>query len=141
MVQHAGQVSLPGGACDPGEDIVRTALRETEEEIGVPPESVRIIGHLTPLFIHRSNFCVYPVVGASASHPEFMRNPLEVDDIYTFSIEALLDEHNKKRARWTLEGVATDVPIYDLEGKTVWGATAMILSEFEQMVRAAEQVR
>src|SRR6188768_3013981 len=77
--RHAGQISLPGGATDPGETLVEAALREAYEEIGVDPATVRILGELTPVHVLVSGFTLHPIVGLTHQRPTFMPAPGEVD--------------------------------------------------------------
>ena len=129
---HGGQISLPGGkkeTTDP--TLIHTALRESEEEIGVIANNVRVIGMLTPLFVSHSNFSITPVVGYLSSRPEFHLNPREVTSLIRISVDQLFDVKQRrimtiKRSGWDIEA-----PYYDAHGHRIWGATAMIMSEFE----------
>jgi len=130
LPQHAGQVSLPGGAIDPGESIEAAALRESEEEIGVPGDQVRLLGRLSPLWIPVSNFLVQPVVGIVEGRPVFRLHPHEVSEILHAPIAELRD---RSRLRWVTRdrnGVRLRYPSFDVGSHTVWGATATILGEF-----------
>jgi 8-oxo-dGTP pyrophosphatase MutT (NUDIX family) len=129
---HKGQVSLPGGACEPGETFEETALREANEELDVQPTAVNVIGHLTLLYIFPSDFEVCPVVAYAPRRPPFKANPEEVAEVLDMPLSALLDETTKDVETWKIRGVNRDVPFYRLNGHIIWGATAMILSEFEQ---------
>ena len=128
--RHAGQVSLPGGATDPGETLAQAALREAHEEIGVDPASVRILGELTPVHVLVSGFTLHPVVGITHARPSFTPAAHEVDSVVEVSVEDLKDASHIRQGSRTREGVAIEYPYFDLMGHQVWGATAMILGEF-----------
>lgn len=132
--QHTGQVSLPGGRVDPGESIEAAALRETAEEIGVMPESVRVLGALTPLEIPVSGFVVHPIVGIVDARPEFRRAEWEVARILEVPLSKLADPAVAKREirMRVRNGISTEVdtPYFDIDDQKVWGATAMVLAEF-----------
>lgn len=130
--RHGGQISFPGGGWSPQDsDLSQTALRETEEEIGVPASDIRLLGALTELYIPISNFVVYPYVGVVAYQPVFRPQYEEVKEVLTapfnwfYRPEAL--KRGKLRAWPGIE--LENVPWFDLHGKVLWGATAMILSE------------
>src|SRR6187549_3255033 len=89
--RHAGQVSLPGGATDPGETLAQAALREAHEEIGVDPAAVRILGELTPVHVLVSGFTLHPIVGITDRRPDFMPAPGEVEEVLEVSLDHLRD--------------------------------------------------
>lgn len=128
--RHAGQISLPGGATDEGETLVQAALREAHEEIGLDPARVRILGELTPVYVLVSGFTLHPVVGITDERPEFRPAAHEVQQVIEVSIHDLQDASNIRQGTRTREGIAIEYPYFDLGGKHVWGATAMILGEF-----------
>jgi 8-oxo-dGTP pyrophosphatase MutT (NUDIX family) len=129
---HSGQISLPGGKWETSDiDLSTTALRETHEEIGIPPYKIRLIGQLSPLYIPPSNFIVYPFIGISETKPEFIRDPMEVQEIIELDIAELLDRNNATTRRINFrDGTSLVVPCYVFGETIIWGATAMILSEF-----------
>ncbi len=135
---HAGQVSLPGGGHEPPETLAQTALRETHEEIGILPDRVRLVGELTPLYISPSDFEVQPFVGVYAGdgRPAFVPNPLEVAAVIEVPLDHLLDDALRVEELWQLRGTDVTVPFFHLDGYKVWGATAMMLSEFAERLRA-----
>jgi 8-oxo-dGTP pyrophosphatase MutT (NUDIX family) len=130
LARHAGQISLPGGASDPGETLADTALREAHEEIGIDPSTVRIVGELTPVHVLVSGFTLHPVVGVTHDRPSFQPAEREVAEILEVSLDDLRDASRIRRGTRIREGVAVEYPYFDLLGHQVWGATAMVLGEF-----------
>jgi 8-oxo-dGTP pyrophosphatase MutT (NUDIX family) len=128
--RHAGQISLPGGATDPGETLAQAALREAREEIGVDPRRVRVLGELTPVHVLVSGFTLHPVVGVTDERPVFRPADEEVEKLIEVSIDTLRDASAIRRGTRIREGVAVEYPYFDLLGGQVWGATAMVLGEF-----------
>jgi len=134
-LHHKDQIAFPGGQIENGEDRVRAALRETHEEIGVPSAEIRVLGEITPLFIPPSNFCVYPVVGVAERPLRFIPFAQEVAEILEVPLALLLDPDHVRRETWKLERGPVLVPFYEFGRHKIWGATAMILSEFLALVR------
>jgi 8-oxo-dGTP pyrophosphatase MutT (NUDIX family) len=133
---HSGQISLPGGEMESRDQThMDAALREAYEETGIIPEKVNIIGSLTDLYIPPSNFLVTPIVGYSLEKPDFRADPAEVKRIIEVDLEVLSrpDSITKKRILIRY-GYAVTAPCYYVEGNIIWGATAMILSEFLDML-------
>ncbi len=127
---HSGQIGLPGGGKEVEDpDPVATALREAQEEIGVDPAAVAVLGTLTPLYIWASHFQVQPVVGWTPRRPHFRLDPQEVAGLLEISLQELRDPSNREEEDWELRGRRVRVPFFRLQGQVVWGATAMILSE------------
>ena len=136
--KHTGQVSLPGGSVDPDESIESAALREAAEEVGVPPAAVRLLGRLTPLQIPISGYMLHPVVGLIETRPAFRRDEWEVARILEVPLSLFREPGIVKRRARTREfggeTVEIEVPYFEIEGEHVWGATAMVLSEFLAVV-------
>ncbi len=130
LMRHAGQISLPGGATDPGETLAEAALREASEEIGIDPSTVRVLGELTPVHVIVSGFTLHPVVGVTDTRPTFQAAPDEVAEIVEVRLEDLRDASRIRTGTRVREGVAVEYPYFDLYGHQVWGATAMVLGEF-----------
>jgi len=129
LPQHAGQVSLPGGAREPDEDLTAAALREGEEEVGLDPKSLRVLGHLSPLHIPASGFVLHPVVAHGEDRPTLHPADGEVERILEVSLGELRDPARIRVERRFLQDRHYDVPYFDLHGEKVWGATAMVLAE------------
>lgn len=135
---HKGQVSLPGGAVDPDDgSTADAALREACEELSLCEDDVRLLGALTPLYVIVSDFEIQPVVGVLPARPTFVPNPAEVAEVIEVPLATLLDDRVKVSEAWEVQGMALDVPFYRVGEHAVWGATAIILSEFEARLRAA----
>ena len=132
--KHTGQVSLPGGSVDVDESIETAALREASEEVGLPPASVRLLGRLTPLQIPISGYMLHPVVGLLETRPLFHRDEWEVARILEVPLSVFREPGVVKRRTRIREfggqTVEIEVPYFDIDGEQVWGATAMVLSEF-----------
>ncbi len=127
---HKGQISLPGGSQENGESLCQTALREAQEEVGVDATAVEVIGQLSRLYVPPSNFCIQPFVGYVAERPDFRIEAVEVAELIEAPLDALLDPATVHVEDWELGGGIWPIPFYQFGPHKVWGATAMILSEF-----------
>lgn len=128
---HKGQVSLPGGGCEPEDlTLLHTAIRETREEIGIHGEDLRVLGALTPIYIEPSHFDVHPFVGYLPYQPYFSLETGEVARIVEVPLKHFLDESCIAIEEWTVEGKLRQIPYFNVSGYKVWGATAIILAEF-----------
>lgn len=133
---HSGQVSLPGGKLEKGDaNLTITALRETEEEIGIERNSIEVLGNLSEMFIVASNFKVFPTVGVIHEAPKFIPDSKEVERIYTPSINELMNLSKRKVKTMHFPPYTIQSPYFDVEGEVVWGATAMILGEFLEVMK------
>lgn len=134
---HSGQVGFPGGRYEPQDkDLLNTALRETEEEVGVPMSKVTVLKQLTEMYIPPSNFIVHPYLGFTEINPDFVIQEDEVESIIEVDLNHFLDDSiiiSKKLT--TSYAVEIDVPAFHLNGHVVWGATAMILSEVRHLIQ------
>jgi 8-oxo-dGTP pyrophosphatase MutT (NUDIX family) len=128
---HSGQIGLPGGGCEEMDaDMTATALREAYEEVGVHPSEVTVLGQLTELYVSASNYLVQPVVGWTDYRPTFRRDPYEVAKLIEAPLADFLAARNRCEEVWDLGGSEVTVPYFSIQGQIVWGATAMMLSEF-----------
>lgn len=134
---HAGQISFPGGSQEESETLLATALRETEEEVGVPTTAVRSIGQLTTIYIPPSGFLVHPFVGwyQNGSSPQFTPCQDEVAQIIEVPLTTLLDPQTAVAEPWDFKGHKVMVPYFAIQEHKVWGATAIMLSEFIERLR------
>ncbi len=134
---HSGQVSFPGGQYDDKDpDFAYTALRETCEELGIC-QPIPLLGQLSKVYIPPSNFDVYPSVGWLTTLPPLCPNPDEVAEVFSMSLQALLDPTTKQHEVRTIQGYSVQVPYYAVQGHKVWGATAAMLGELEGRLRLA----
>ena len=129
LPQHAGQVSLPGGAVEADETIEQGALREAQEEVGLDPDAVRLLGQLSPLHIPVSRFVLHPVVGVADARPELQADVGEVERLLEGSLARIGDARNYSIESREFRGGFYRVPFIPLDGEKVWGATAMVLAE------------
>lgn len=138
---HSGQIAFPGGKMDEIDtDVVDTALREAAEEVAIDRKKVKVIGQLSDLFIPASNFLVSPILGYSLEVPEFIPEKREVDRIIPTSIQTLILPQTKRRTMLDFgRGFQLDTPYFSVEDEIVWGATAMILGEFIQLLENGKE--
>ncbi len=136
---HSGQMSFPGGKFDDAdEDIIQTALREAEEEIGVPKAAVEVIGRLTELYIPPSNFLVHPVVAHLHGAKNFIPQEREVQEIVEIPLSFFLPAKNIRQTEIHLQqGVTAKVPAFIFGEHIIWGATAIVLSELREILQEA----
>ena len=133
---HSGQISFPGGKTDPEDmDLSHTAIREAREEIGIDPSKLQIIGKLSPLFIPVSNFIVHPYIGFQYSLPRFKIQASEVQFLLDVELIDLLKPKTHAFMDIIIQGREIKVPCYGFKDHRIWGATAMILSEFLELVK------
>jgi 8-oxo-dGTP pyrophosphatase MutT (NUDIX family) len=128
---HSGQVAFPGGRMEETDrTYTDTALREAFEEIAINPAEVDVVGMLSPLYVPASNYMVYPVVGTSYNRPAFQPDPREVAQILEIPLSQVQDlSRIGTKEIIVRDNIVIQAPFYDLLGHTVWGASAMILSE------------
>lgn len=138
---HSRQISFPGGKYEKyDKDLFQTALREAKEEVGIEIAQVTVLGNLSTLYIPVSNFTVFPIIGYYTGIPTFVPNPLEVADIITVPVADLIDENNRGIGTVDVRGTQFEVPVFKAGKYQIWGATAMILSEFVQVLKNANGV-
>lgn len=135
--KHSGQMSFPGGKLESTDKTKQAgALREANEEIGIIPNDVNMLGALTPLYVPASNFQVFPFVGYIDYVPRFIPEIREVAEIVEVALEDLIAPQTLKykSMQFTENFKVKDVPYFDVNNKTVWGATGMMLSEFVEII-------
>lgn len=124
---HGGEISFPGGRPDPTDTgLVDTALRESEEEIGLDPTTVELVGALPPTSTFVTNFCVFPFVGLISAELTFQPNPAEVEEVLEFSLSQLTGGHCRQRL--LRRGLLIKTDTYTVADNLVWGATARIVA-------------
>ena len=134
---HSAQVGFPGGKFEEGDgSLMTTAVRETEEEVGVASTKVKIIKPMSPLYIPPSNFFVHPFVGVLDETPRFYKQEDEVEDIIEVALRDFMDESNVLKTKVpTSYNIEVEVPAFNLNNHIVWGATAMMLSELKDLLK------
>jgi 8-oxo-dGTP pyrophosphatase MutT (NUDIX family) len=126
--RHPGEISFPGGRYDEGErDLIATALREAEEEIGLPPDAVEIVGALQPTPTIATGYAVYPFVGMIEPGRSWTVSAREVAEVIELSLHDLLDGYARRRL--VRRGVPIRTDTYKVGEHLIWGATARILSD------------
>jgi len=135
LKHHKGQISFPGGTQEGNEKLIDTALRETQEEIGINKTSISIIGTITPLFVPVTGFMIYPFIGYSLNKLNPKPDPVEVATIFSVNISDLLNKENRTTEIRNIRGYDVQVPYFKLNDYQVWGATSMILSEFRDLIK------
>ena len=134
LKRHAGEISFPGGRRDEGEELIDTALREAEEEIGLSRDNVEVVGALPPIGTFVTNYKVHPFVGLIDEGMRFEPNPTEVESVLVASLDDLAAAYEKRRL--VRRGVPIKTDTYLVADKLIWGATARILAElFDRLNR------
>ncbi|MEM6265401.1 MAG: CoA pyrophosphatase [Bacteroidota bacterium] len=137
---HGGQISFAGGKTEEEDETpVHTALREAEEELGISQQEVKILGQLTELYIPVSNFLVYPSVGFLPERPTFNPDPVEVAGVIETPLSDFLKAENRRLSNIAISNnmgrFNIEAPAFEVGGHTIWGATAMMLSELVAIVQ------
>ena len=131
---HSGQVSFPGGRAEPGDASAEfTALREAEEEIGLRPAAVEVLGRL-PDYRTRTGYRVTPIVGLLTPPVAFAPDPNEVAEIFEVPLAFLLDERNRQRRTREFQGQQVGYYVFEYENRVIWGATAGMLVNLHKML-------
>ncbi|SDS84312.1 NUDIX domain-containing protein [Halopseudomonas xinjiangensis] len=126
---HSGEVSFPGGRRDPGDvDLRYTALRETHEEIGLPPDAVDVVGPMDSL-VSRFGIKVTPYVGIVPDVFDLKPNPSEIEEVFRVPVRYFLGDPREMTHRIDYQGRSWYVPSYRFEGFKIWGLTALMLTE------------
>jgi 8-oxo-dGTP pyrophosphatase MutT (NUDIX family) len=133
LKRHAGEISFPGGSRDAGEDLMETALREADEEIGLSPDKVDVVGALPPIGTFVTNYKITPFVGLIGDGMRFEPNPTEVESVLVASLEDLAAGYERRRL--VRRGVPIKTDTYLVADKLIWGATARILAMLFERLR------
>jgi 8-oxo-dGTP pyrophosphatase MutT (NUDIX family) len=132
--RHAGEISFPGGRQDfPDEDLRITALRESEEEIGLPRDAVDLVGALPPVGTFVTGYRVFPFVGVIEEGHSWTPQPLEVDEVIELSLPALVEGFEMQRL--LRKGVPIKTPTYTVGDHMIWGATARMVEHLLERLR------
>lgn len=131
--RHAGEIAFPGGRFEPVDsDLPATALREAEEEVGLPRDRVRLVGALERTSTFLTNYLIHPFVGLFSGERRWELSPLEVDAVLEPSLRSVRD--SRTRAHVERRGFAFETDGYMLDGELVWGATARILDDLFERI-------
>mgnify|MGYP001503142442 CR=1 FL=1 len=138
LPHHRGQVAFPGGRHVAGTDanLLATALRETEEEIGVDPRHVDVLGPLAPIHTFSSNFVINPFVGVIPYPYPYRPDPHEVSAIFSVPLDVLIDPATAAEEQWILEGHTVPIETYRHAGQVIWGATQRITATLLDLLAA-----
>jgi len=138
LPSHQGQVAFPGGKVHLGETSEAGALREAHEEVGIRPEEVDVVGPLEELATVAGGFVLAPFVGVLPGRPALVPNPGEVARVFDVAFADLLEAGVYHGERWELPGVGErPMHFFDIDGETVWGATARILHDLLVVVTSS----
>jgi 8-oxo-dGTP pyrophosphatase MutT (NUDIX family) len=132
LSRHAGEISFPGGLGEPDEPLAATALREAEEELGLAPSEVELVGALPSVHTHVTGVLIVPFVGFLARDPQYTPNRAEIADVLEYPLRALSDAGEERDFEW--EGQRFRTFVYDMDGQVIWGATARILWSFIELL-------
>lgn len=138
---HSGQISFPGGKQElEDKSLWHTALREAEEEVGLPPQDVHLLGALTHVYIPPSRFLVHPYLAYTDKTPKFIANPTEVKKIIEVPLSLFMQEDIIQTKSMQIASVSLPLRVkyYDVYGETVWGATAMMISELIDLLKMTD---
>jgi len=134
LSRHAGQISFPGGLADEHEDLAAAALREAEEELGLAPSDVELLGGLPTVHTHVSGILIAPFVGLLNRDPLFTPNAVEIADVLEFPLSDLVAAGEEREFEY--DGMRFMTYVYDMDGQVIWGATARILNSFIERLSA-----
>lgn len=132
---HSGQISFPGGKVEPNDkDFIDTALREAEEEVGIHRNQIKILGAISKVYVAASNFLIFPIVGYMHTQPIYQTNE-EVKRILEVPLAFLHQAKIEEKPIPSAMGITLQAPYIAIENNILWGATAMIVSEFIHITR------
>jgi 8-oxo-dGTP pyrophosphatase MutT (NUDIX family) len=132
LSRHAGEISFPGGLIDQGEEPVAAALREAQEELGLPPQDVELLGALPPLHTYVSGILIVPFVGMLWRDPRFTPSEAEIAEVLEYPLSALAAAGTE--AEFERGGHRFRTFVFPMDGHLIWGATGRILREFLDLV-------
>lgn len=135
MRDHAGQISLPGGAVDPGETTREAALRELREELGVDPRTIDLLGELSPVYVFVTRYRVTPLLAIAGERPPFEPSPREVAELIEAPLCELANQANHRRRIIARRALRFSAPEIAIHGHSIWGATSIILGELLELFR------
>ena len=136
LSRHAGEISFPGGLADEGEDAASAVLREAEEELGLAPADVTLVGSLPPVHTRVTGILIVPFVGFLERDPRFTPNADEIADVLEFRLADLIA--NGAESDFEYEGARFRTHLYEVGGHVIWGATARILWSFIDLLDQAD---
>ena len=132
---HSGQISLPGGRCEPfDENPEETALRETEEELGIPRKEVAILCGLSEFYIPPSNYRVFPFIAKIDKKIRWKPDQREVENILEINLDFILNKKNQNSEIYSYGKTQIRAPYFIFQDKKIWGATAFILTEMVALI-------
>ncbi|HEX8100621.1 MAG TPA: CoA pyrophosphatase [Actinomycetota bacterium] len=136
LSRHAGEISFPGGLSDPGEPVAATALREAQEELGLRPSDVELLGALPAVHTRVTGILIVPFVGLLHRDPAFTPNAAEIADVLEFSLADLIAAGAERE--FEHNGARFQTFVFEMDGHVIWGATARILESLVDVLRSAE---
>ena len=136
LTNHRGEISFPGGRLDAGESVLQAALRETQEEIGLNPEDVEVVGELNSMATVVSNSHIVPIVGRYRTPPKLHAVNSEVDRVFSVPLSELVRTDTYSQEHWIFDDREFQINFFYLDDETIWGATARIL--FQVMMLAVK---
>ncbi len=136
LTNHRGEISFPGGRLDAGESVLQAALRETQEEIGLSPEDVEVVGELNSMATVVSNSHIVPIVGRYRIPPKLHAVNSEVDRVFSVPLSELVRTDTYSQEHWIFDDREFQINFFYLDDETIWGATARIL--FQVMMLAVK---
>ena len=135
LTRHPGEISFPGGLADEGESLAQAALREAEEELGLAPDDVVLVGALPPVHTRVTGILIVPFVGLLRVDPRYTPNAAEIADVLEFPLADLVAAGALEEWEW--EGRLFETHVFDMSGHVIWGATARILASFIELLEPA----
>jgi 8-oxo-dGTP pyrophosphatase MutT (NUDIX family) len=135
LSRHAGEISFPGGLVDPGEEPAAAALREAQEELGLPASDVELLGALSPVHTRVTGVLIVPFVGLLWADPRFTPNAAEIAQVLEFPLRRLAER--RRGEEFVHEGTVFITDVFEMDGHVIWGATARILRQLLEVLDEA----